>query len=268
MSNFKSMVILSLLCIAFSGCKSTMEVVKATEDKYPGKLQPDNLNIYLMIGQSNMAGRAEIELSDCDTLSGVFLFTGMNDDQWEKAANPLNKYSTIRKDISMQKLSPAYTFARDMAESSTVKQIGLVVNARGGTSISLWEPGSEFYREAVSRTKDAMKYGVLKGIAWHQGESDASEYEGYTPKIAALIEALREEFQMPDLPVVVGQLSEDKNSRISFNQMITQLPAKIRKVGVVRTDNTSTIDDTHFDSSSQRLLGERYAKEMLKLLLE
>jgi hypothetical protein len=248
--------------------KIIIDTLKTTEDQNPGKPQADNLNIYLLIGQSNMAGRAEIELPDFDTLSGVFLFTGMNDGLWEKAANPLNKYSTIRKDISMQKLSPAYTFARDMAKSSAGKQIGLVVNARGGTSISVWEPGSEYYREAVSRTKDAMKYGVLKGIAWHQGESDASEYEGYTPKIVALIEALREEFHLPDLPVVVGQLSEDKDLRVSFNQMITQLPAKIRNVGVVRIENTSTIDDTHFDSSSQRLLGERYAKEMLKLLTE
>ena len=268
MRNFRIIVILPLLYFAFSGCRSTLELVKATEDQNQGKLQLDNLDIYLMIGQSNMAGRAEIELPDLDTLSGVFLFNGMKDDPWEKAANPLNKYSSIRKEISMQKLSPAYTFARDMAESSAGRQIGLVVNARGGTSISLWEPGSEYYREAVSRTKEAMKYGVLKGISWHQGESDALEYEGYTSKIVALIKALREEFDMPDLPVVVGQLSEDKNSRIAFNQMITQLPAKIRKVGVVATENTSTIDDTHFDSSSQRLLGERYAREMLKLLSE
>ncbi len=35
-----------------------------------------NLQIYLLIGQSNMAGRAEIEQQDKDTLENVFLFTG------------------------------------------------------------------------------------------------------------------------------------------------------------------------------------------------
>lgn len=254
--------------VAFSACKSNRPMVKSSNDQNLVSTQPDNLDIYLLIGQSNMAGRADIESQDRDTLNGVFLYTGRDGDEWEKAANPLNKHSSIRKDISMQKLNPAYTFARDMAASASGKRIGLVVNARGGTSISLWELGSEYYKETVSRTKDAMKFGVLKGIAWHQGESDASKYDSYTPKIIALIEAFRVEFNRPDLPVVVGQLSEDKDSRVNFNKMIVQLPSKIKKVGVVPTEHTSTIDSTHFDSSSQRLLGERYAAEMLKLLSE
>jgi len=203
-----------------------------------------------------------------DTLENVYLFTGIEGEEWERAANPLNKYSTIRKDISMQRLGPGYTFARKMKENNKEKPIGLVVNARGGTNISSWAQGSEYYNEAVRRTRAALKYGTLKGIVWHQGESDVSEYEDYTPKIIALIESLRSVFNIPDLPVVVGQLSDDKVSRIDFNKMIIQLPEKIDKVAVVTTTNTTTTDSTHFDSVSQRLMGERYAVEMLKLLAE
>ncbi|MEQ9289444.1 MAG: sialate O-acetylesterase [Cyclobacteriaceae bacterium] len=228
-------------------------------------VQPQNLDIYLVIGQSNMAGRAQIELQDQDTLEGVFLFKGEKGDEWEKAANPLNKYSTIRKDISMQRLGPGYTFARNMAAASK-NQIGLVVNAKGGTSINLWSPGSDFYNEAVKRTKAVLKFGSLKGIIWHQGESDASKYATYANQIIMLMEALRKEFDQPNLPVVVGQLSPDKEHRIPFNEMIIKLPNKIKNVAVARTDGTSTFDSTHFDSKSQRLLGERYAKEMMMLL--
>lgn len=266
--NFRFMVLLFLLYFAFAACKSNRQMAKPNNDQKKVTTQLDKLDIYLLIGQSNMAGRAEIEPQDRDTLEGVFLYTGRDGNEWENAANPLNRYSSIRKKLSMQKLNPGYTFGRDMVGSAEGKQVGLVVNAKGGTSISLWAPGSEFYNEAVSRTKDALRFGVLKGIAWHQGESNASKYDSYTPKIIALIEALRDEFNMPDLPVVVGQLSEDKESRIPFNQMIIQLPSKINKVGVVTTENTGTIDSTHFDSASQRLLGERYAGEMLKLLSE
>jgi hypothetical protein len=215
-----------------------------------------------------MAGRAEIEKQDMDTLENVYLFTGIEGQEWERVANPLNRYSTIRKDISMQRLGPGYTFAQKIIEKSKAKQIGLVVNARGGTNISSWAQGSEYYNEAVKRTRAALKYGTLKGIAWHQGESDVSGYEQYTPKIIDLIESLRSDFNIPDLPVVVGQLSEDKVSRIHFNRMIIQLPEKIDKVAVVTTENTTTTDSTHFDSVSQRLIGERYAEEMLKLLAE
>jgi hypothetical protein len=226
----------------------------------------NKMEIYLLIGQSNMAGRAPIEEQDMDSLENVFLFVGSNDSIWEKAANPLNRYSTIRKDLSKQKMGPGYSFAREMAKAHADATIGLVVNAKGGTKIDLWAPGSLFYKEAVKRTKEAMAYGELNGVLWHQGEADASKYESYTPKIMALINALRSDFDMPNLPFVAGQLSEDNPKRISFNKMILELPGKINNVAVATTENTHTIDSTHFDSQSQRVLGERYAAEMLKLL--
>ena len=226
----------------------------------------ENLDIYLLIGQSNMAGRAEIEVQDQDSLKDVFLFTGISENEWEKAANPLNKYSTVRKDLSMQKLGPGYTFAREIAKASPGKQIGLVVNAKGGTSIAEWAPGETLYTEAVKRAKMAMKYGTLKGIVWHQGESNASKPEAYPEKIKELIESLRTELELPDLPFVAGQLSEDKVARKGFNIMILTLPTLVSNTGVATTEGTNTIDSTHFNSASQRLLGERYAAEMLKLI--
>ena len=69
-----------------------------------------------------------------------------------------------------------------------------------------------------------------------------------------------------NLPVVVGQISPDKAMRLPFNQMIMELPRKVDKVSVVSAENTSTTDSTHFDAASQRLLGERYARAMQKLL--
>ena len=233
------------------------------EDK---KTQSHNLEIYLLIGQSNMAGGADIEIQDQDTLKNVYLFTGISGKEWEKAANPLNKYSTVRKDLSMQKLGPGYTFAREIAKARVGKQIGLVVNARGGTAISEWKPGTTLYNEAVKRAKMAMKNGNLKGIVWHQGESDASKAETYPEKITELIQSLRIDLDIPDLPFVAGQLSEDKPERHAFNLMILTLPKLVPHTGIVTTEGTTTMEKTHFNSASQRLLGERYAIEMLKLI--
>lgn len=240
-------------------------IVYCAENKQTEKKE---LQIYLLIGQSNMAGRATVELEDSDTLEHIFLYTGIEGIEWEKAANPLNKYSSIRKKIEMQKLGPGYSFAREMAEFSENKQIGLVVNARGGTKIEQWAPGTEYYNEAVKRTKAALKNGTLKGIVWHQGEGNASNYKIYTTKIIELIEALRTEFNSPDLPFVAGQLSQDKPHRKPFNKMIKKLPKMLDDCAIVSTRKTSTIDSTHFNSKSQRLLGERYAREMQKLLAE
>ncbi|MDP4187616.1 MAG: sialate O-acetylesterase [Bacteroidota bacterium] len=230
------------------------------------KKQPAKLDVFLLIGQSNMAGRAEIEPQDKDSLKNVFLFTGISGKEWEKAANPLNKYSTVRKSLSMQKLGPGYTFARQMAKALKGKQIGLVVNAKGGTSISEWKPGATLYNEAVKRAKMAMRYGTLKGIIWHQGESDVAKTDTYLKDIAELIQSLRTDLGNPDLPFVAGQLSEDNTERHAFNEMIIQLPSRVSHTGVITTEGTKTMEGTHFNSASQRLIGERYAKEMLKLL--
>ena len=225
-----------------------------------------NLDIYLLIGQSNMAGRAPIESDDLDTLDNVFLYVGSDSIVWERAANPLNKYSSIRKELTMQKLGPGYTFAKEIAYNYSDKQIGLVVNAKGGVSIDLWNPDSEFYNEAVRRTNKALEFGVLKGIIWHQGESDATNYKQYMPKLTELIQSLRKDFNLPHLPFVVGQLSGDKAFREDFNKMILNLPEQVDYTGVVKSDSTRTIDGTHFDSDSQHLIGRRYAIEMVRLL--
>lgn len=231
------------------------------------KKESNPIEIYLLIGQSNMAGRATIELQDKDSINNVLLFTGNEEKPWEKATNPLNKYSTVRKRMSMQKLGPGYGFALEMAKTRKGKDIRLVVNAKGGTSIDKWKPGDTLYNEAINQTRKALKTGgVLKGVIWHQGEANSRTYKAYMPKITELIEFLRKDFDTPNLPFVAGQLSPDKPHRLNFNKMILGLPAKVKHTAVVTTENTTTIDETHFDSQSQRLLGKRYAEALLKLI--
>lgn len=50
--------------------------------------------------------------------------------------------------------------------------------------------------------------GVLKAILWHQGEADCSNPEAYKQKLISLVKDLREDLGMPNLPVVVGQISQ------------------------------------------------------------
>lgn len=254
----KYKIILVLICIGL------LYQCKSIDNDVQSESKP--MELYLLIGQSNMAGRATIELQDQDSIPNVFLFTGNQEKPWEKATNPLNKYSTVRKNISMQKLGPGYGFAKEMAKVQKENKIGLIVNAKGGTSIEEWKPGELLYNEAVSQMKKAVKYGVLKGVIWHQGEADSGKYDKYMPKITALIEALRTDLNTPNLPFVAGQLSPDKPKRNNFNNMILELPNKVKNTGVVSTEELKTIDSTHFNSLSQRLLGQRYAFEMLKLV--
>ncbi len=235
----------------------------------------DSISIYLCIGQSNMAGRAEIpeNLSE-SPIDGVLL---LNDkDAFEPAQNPLNRYSTIRKDISMQRLSIAWSFARKMSES-TDGTIGLVCNARGETSVHHWQKGADrgYYEEAVRRTKEAMKHGELKGIIWHQGEYDCtSDLEEYRTLLSKLICDLRNEFGIPGLPVVVGQISQwnwtdSETGTAPFNNMIVNVENFIPNSACALSEGLSPeigVHDPHFSAEGQITFGERYAECMIKLL--
>ena len=98
------------------------------------------LDLYLLIGQSNMAGRGKITPEYTDTLKNTFLLT--SNGIMEAACNPLNKYSNIRKELTMQQVGPGYGFSKTMVKK-TGANIGLIVNARGGSSINSWIKGSE-----------------------------------------------------------------------------------------------------------------------------
>ncbi|MHC4249700.1 MAG: sialate O-acetylesterase [Planctomycetota bacterium] len=216
------------------------------------------LHVYLLIGQSNMAGRAPFTKEESGPVPRCYL---LNDkDRWEPARNPLNRHSTIRKGLGMQKMNPGYTFAKAMLEKDDAISIGLVVNAKGGTNIRQWARGSRFYREALRRTQAAQKRGVLKGVLWHQGESDAKDAK-YLDKLKALVADIRRDLKRPDLPFVAGQVNDVK----LVNDQIARLPEVVPSTGFVSSDGLKAMDRWHFDAKSMRLLGRRYAEAMLKI---
>ena len=233
---------------------------------------PSTFDLYVCIGQSNMAGRATLTPEVMDTLQIVYLLNDKGN--FEPAVNPLNRYSTVRKDLSMQRLGPAYGFAKEMTRK-TKRPLGLVVNARGGSSINSWLKGSYdgYYEEALSRVRIAMKQGgVLKAILWHQGEADCSNPEAYKQKLISLVKDLREDLGMPNLPVVVGQISQwnwtkREAGTVPFNQMIKKVSSFIPYSDWVSSKGLGWYKDEkdpHFNTEAQLLLGKRYAKKILK----
>jgi len=79
------------------------------------KAQPKDLQIYVLIGQSNMAGRAPVPEEIAGPIDRCYLLNTQN--KWVPAKNPLNLYSTIRKGEGMQKLGPGYSFAHAMVKA-------------------------------------------------------------------------------------------------------------------------------------------------------
>lgn len=220
---------------------------------------PKDLQIYLLIGQSNMAGRAPFSEQQAGPIPRCYLLN--SEDHWEPATNPLNRYSTIRKGLGMQKMNPGYGFALAMHDHDPKLTLGLVVNAKGGSRIEQWATDTKFYKEAIRRAKAAQKTGTLAGILWHQGESNNGKPQGYLDKLKQLVENLRKDLDAPDLPFVAGQIRADE----PINLELAKLPKALPHTACVSSQGLKTMDRWHFDAPSMLELGKRYAEAIIKL---
>jgi len=227
------------------------------------------LEIYLLLGQSNMAGRGEIT-AEFVTEGNPNVLMLNQAKEWVPAKHPLHFDKPKSAGVG-----PGLAFGIKMAEANTNVKIGLVPCAVGGTSISVWAPGkydketeTHPYDDAILRIHEAMKKGVIKGLLWHQGESDTSPEKSatYFEKLEILISRIRKECNNPDLPVVVGELGLFKDNRKVINEIIAPLPSKIAHTAIAKSDGLEQKGDgAHFNSASAQILGYRFAEQMLLL---
>ncbi len=213
--------------------------------------------VFLLIGQSNMAGRAHLKDGDGKSIGTTLLFDDKG--EWIQASNPLNRFATDRKVISMQRIGPGAGFAAAMNEALGDTRVGLVVNARGGSSIDQWIKGQPLYDNAIKRIKDVPRE-KFAGVIWHQGESNADDPK-YIEKAQLLVKHLRQDLENEDLVFIAGEVFGDKN----VNKLLNELPESISKCAVVSAKGLKVFDGVHFDRASQLELGRRYAKAWLAL---
>lgn len=242
------------------------------------KLADKPIDIYLCIGQSNMAGRSPITDLDKGPFTNTLLFNQKN--EWEVADQALNKYSTVEKQYEPQRLGVAFGFAKKIA-NGTEHYIGIVSNARGGTSIAWWQKGYEgendfdMYEEAVRRTKAALAAnpnGHLKAILWHQGESDnaPSKNQLYMARLKKMVDDLRTDLNAPNVPFVAGETGKWNGRGLGINPIIRQISDSIPNAYWVTSDGLTSVNppknDPHFDTFSIRALGGRYADKIMEII--
>ena len=231
----------------------------------------ETFHLYLFIGQSNMAGRGKIEEQDKKNHPRVFVLNKENN--WVPGIDP------IHFDKEIAGVGPGLSFGKAMADRDPSIRIGLIPCAAGGSPIDIWEKGKYWdqtqtkpYDEAINRTKIGMKDGVLKGILWHQGESDSKKglAEQYKSKLIELIKTLRKDLAMPDVPFVAGELGEyyfaKRPLAEKINEALHSISKEVKNTACVSAKGlTSMADTVHFNANSARELGRRYAEVMSDL---
>lgn len=237
------------------------------ESKPTGKM-----DLYLLIGQSNMAGRGKIDKQSKISHPHVFMLN--KQDKWVPAVDPLHF------DKPIAGVGPGLAFGKAMAKANPHTIIGLIPCAAGGSPLEVWKKGgywgqtkSKPYDETLRRVAIARKHGTLRGILWHQGESDSKEKLAvdYGQRLAEMIGRLRKELQASDVPFLVGGMSDPFQARNkhakTVNAALSNLPKQVKHCAFVSAKGlTLKSDRIHFDTKSERELGQRYAKVMLEQL--
>lgn len=251
-------IVFILVILLSNGC-----ILRKDTDESKNK----NFHLYVLAGQSNMAGRGKTDSLSKIENPNILMLT--EDGRWVPAIDP------VHFDKPVAGVGPGISFSQSMLAASKNKRIkiGLIPCAVGGTSINAWQKGAldKFtktypYDDAIKRVRTAAKYGTVKGIIWHQGESDNSKEKsiGYIDKLYIVISNFREDIG-EDIPFVAGEIGHFKKVNL-INTMIKNLPSKISNSEVVSAEGLWHIGDgTHFNAESARILGIRYAEAMQRL---
>ena len=226
------------------------------------------IHSFLLIGQSNMAGRGYLdEAPEIDTSRIKILRNG----RWQEMFRPINP------DRSFSGTSLAESFAECYAKKYNV-DVGLICCADGGTSLDQWKVGDVLFDNAVSQAKLAMRSSALVGVLWHQGESDCREelYTTYEKRFVVLMDALRRELDIEDVPFLVGGLGDflkdcalDDNLKTypHVNEALKSIAQNNKMTGFVSAQGLlPNPDNLHFNAQALYEFGIRYFDEYEKLV--
>ena len=257
---------------------------------------PDpNFHIYLAFGQSNMEGQGSIENQDKSVDERFQILwsadngscSGKTKGKWAKATPPLAHCNNA-------KLGPTDYFGRTMVEKTDSQiKVGVIVVAVAGCSIQLFDKdgyqnyinsvrttqswmtgyinqyGGNPYGRLIEMAKKAQAEGVIKGIIFHQGETDAGDGQ-WPSKVKKVYDNIIKDLGLGnDVPFLAGEVLRSGSSR-GANNNIAKLPQQSKNFYVVSSEGFNQAlgdgQNVHFTSQEYRDFGKRYAEKMVEVL--
>lgn len=232
-----------------------------------------NFHLFVLAGQSNMSGRGTLTPTNRVASERVLVMTP--EGGWREAVEPFHWDKRPAPGAGL-----AASFARAYADAHPEVTVGLVPVAYGGSPIGRWQPGKIHYTNAVHYVRLAQKDGVVKGLLWHQGESDAftmNNVNAYLPKFTNAITSLRRELGLEQTPFVAGELGpylkdwyEERRPNIYWQEMNAEIAkgvALLPQAGLVPSEGLYDVkrDKIHFETPSLRCFGNRYYETFRKM---
>ena len=250
---------------------------------------PDpNFHIYLAFGQSNMEGQGNIEQQDKSVdkrfqmMATVDNCSGRKLGTWNDAVPPLANCDG--------KLGPADYFGRTMVEKTDKSiKVGVLVVAVAGCDIGLFSKdnyrnytggqswytnrvnayGGNPYGRLIEMAKKAQQDGVIKGIIFHQGETNAGD-GNWPSNVKKVYDNIIKDLGLgDDVPFLAGEVLRSGSSA-GANNNIAKLPQQSKNFYVISSEGFNQAlgdgQNVHFTSQEYRDFGKRYAEKMIEVL--
>ncbi|OEJ98817.1 hypothetical protein A8C32_06415 [Flavivirga aquatica] len=289
------LVLVVTICFGYSKSFKTCTIKKNT------------VQVVLLAGQSNMAGGGNYD--DLDDSIKERIAKVSNRVQVSinrKPAKPLS-YSDNKpseKYNFTKRFGPELFIGLILAEKNPKQEFLLIKTSQGGTSLyGAWNPNwsakkaktlekgekkqnMKLYekhinqiRKELSKLKDQGKSYKIIGLAWMQGENDASREisaRSYKENLKTLIESYRKAFKVKKMPVVVGQINSKYGNFPEGPDMVRKAYVDVANadnfVDVIKTTTDRTwndypkhTDNVHYNTEGQKRLGITFGEKLMAL---
>ena len=252
-----------------------------------------NFHVYICFGQSNMEGNAQWEAQDKAGVDARFQMLATCDfssprrtlGNWYKAECPIVS--------PVGKLGPTDYFGRTMVANLPDHKIGVIAVAMGGSPIEMFDKdkyqqklkdnptewwatlaknyyGGNPYGRIIEMARKAQEVGVIKGILLHQGCSNCGD-PNWPDMVNKIYRDMLKDLglQAADVPLFAGEVeyADMGGGCSSHNVQVDRLPSVIPTAHVVsaRYLPGNGADPWHFSAQGYRVLGMRYAREVLRV---
>lgn len=253
---------------ASSDTESTSDGASGTSSADPSS--GSVFHIFMLMGQSNMAGVAKAEASDMNTDERIKVFGGCDQpaNQWNIANPPLNDCPGLKGWNSSGTVDPGIWFAKTIVQKLPAGDtIGFIGTAESGEAVETFMAGGPYHQsilDKISKVK-ATPNTRFAGVIFHQGESNSGQAD-WPNKVVQLYNQVKAAWGVDyDVPFILGELPAGgccSGHNVRVHEAADKLP-----IGAwVSQEGTKVMDEYHFDHASVVLMGKRYGEKMIELL--
>lgn len=237
-----------------------------------------SFDVFIIMGQSNtLSGKGRDASIDVYPETVLQLGRKLNNNyKIIPAVEPLDNHNRPYDQIGYaNKFSKLY----DQHLLEKGRNVLLIPCGLGATSFheGHWNQGDTLYVDALERATYILENtdSELKGILWHQGESDINNRD-FRENLDDMIAAFRTDIGYPNLPFILGGLCPDwvdekPHLRDRLEQIISTTPDRVANTRFVNPRYPTVIhtdpgEYVHYSAEDQREMGRRYFLSYLDIL--